>query len=212
MFRTTDDEALSIQATRNEKNQDAPTSASASGAIDGGADGGGSIKNLSTTAKMAKSKKPNFAKANSGTDFLTFRAKEAFIHLQKAFTEAPILRHFNPGHHIQIETDGLGYAIDRVLSQMISDQHLSGHMTHEDPNSPKSEIGQWHPVAFFSRKMISVETRYKTNNQELLAIIEAFKTWHHYLESCKYKVFVLTNHNNLCQFMDTKSLSSRQIC
>ena len=59
--------------------------------------------------------------------------------------------------------------------------------------------------------MISAETRYETHNAELLAIVEAFKTWRHYLEDCKHEVLVLTNHNNLPRFMDTKSLSSRQV-
>ena len=27
----------------------------------------------------------------------------------------------------------------------------------------------------------------------------------------QYEVFVLTDHNNFCQFIDTKSLSSRQV-
>ncbi len=143
-------------------------------------------------------------------DFLTPEAKKAFIYLWKAFTKAPILRHFDPEYHIQIETDVSGYTIGGVLSQMTSDQHFSGHMIHED-DFPRSEIGQWHLVAFFSQKMISTETQYKTHNQELLVIVEAFKTWRHYLEGCKYEVFVLTDHNNLHQFIDTKSLSSRQI-
>ena len=55
--------------------------------------------------------------------------------------------------------------------------------------------------------MISAETYYKTHNQELLAIVEAFKTWRYHLEGCKYEVFVLTDHNNFYQFMDTKRLS-----
>ncbi len=59
--------------------------------------------------------------------------------------------------------------------------------------------------------MIPTETQYKTHDQELLAIIEAFKTWRHYLKGCKYEVLVLTDYNNLRQFMDTKSLSSRQV-
>ena len=59
--------------------------------------------------------------------------------------------------------------------------------------------------------MIPAETRYKTHNGKILAIVEAFKTWRHYLKICKHKVFVLTNHNNLCRFMDIKSLSSRQV-
>ena len=59
--------------------------------------------------------------------------------------------------------------------------------------------------------MILAQTRYKTHDGELLAIVEAFKTWHHYLKGCKHEVLVLTNHNNLRSFMDTKSLSSRQV-
>ncbi len=95
---------------------------------------------------------------------------------------------------------------------MISDQYFSGHVTHENPNSSKSKIGQWYSVAFFFQKMIFVETWYKPHNKELLAIIEVFKIWHHYFEGGKYKVFVFTNHNNLCRFMDTKSLSFHQVC
>ena len=63
----------------------------------------------------------------------------------------------------------------------------------------------------FSRKMIPAETRYETHDQELLAIIEIFETWRHYLEGCKYKVLVLSYYNNICRFMDTKSLSSWQV-
>ena len=75
------------------------------------------------------------------------------------------------------------------------------------------QLGQilTHPVAYFSRKMIPAETQYNTHNGELLAIVEAFKTWRHYLKDYKYKVLVLTDHNNLCRFIDTKSLSSRQV-
>ncbi len=98
------------------RNQDAPASAGTDEGVDGSAGGGGSIKNLSTIVKSAKSKKPNFANTNSETDFLTPGAKEAFIHLRKAFTETPILRYFNPERHIQIETNVLGYAIGGVLS------------------------------------------------------------------------------------------------
>ncbi len=207
ILQTTDDETLSTQAIESKKNQDTPTST-------GGGDGvNRDTKNLSSVVKSAKSKKPNFAKANSETDFLTPGAKKAFIYLRNAFTKAPIFRHFELKCHIRSEIDASKYAIGRVLSQITLYQHSSGHMSHEDPNSEflKSKIGQWHPVAFFSRKMISAETRYKTLDQELLAIVEAFKTWRHYLKGCKYEVLVLTNHNNYYQFIDTKNLSSRQV-
>ena len=60
--------------------------------------------------------------------------------------------------------------------------------------------------------MILAKTWYKTHKGELLAIVKAFKTWQHYLKGCKHKVLVLTNHNNLRRFMDTKILSSKQVC
>ena len=59
--------------------------------------------------------------------------------------------------------------------------------------------------------MIPAKTQYKTYEGELLAIVEAFKTWRHYLEGCKHKVLILINHNNLCCFMDMKSLTFRQV-
>ena len=59
--------------------------------------------------------------------------------------------------------------------------------------------------------MIPAKTQYEIHDGELLAIVEAFKTWRHYLKGCKYKIFVLTDYNNLCRFIDRKSWSSRQV-
>ncbi len=60
-------------------------------------------------------------------------------------------------------------------------------------------------MAFFSQKMILTKTKYKTYNGELLAIVETFKTWKHYLKGYKYKVLILIDHNNLQRFIDTKT-------
>ena len=147
----------------------------------------------SSKARLLKSSRTQkLARSESG--FLIANAKQAFSRLKQAFIEAPVLQHFDPEQHIQIEINASGYAIVGVLSQLASD-----------------DSGQWHPVAYFSWKMISAETWYKTHDGELLAIVEAFKTWRYYLKGCKYEVLVLTNHNNLRQFMDTKSLSFRQV-
>ena len=59
--------------------------------------------------------------------------------------------------------------------------------------------------------MISAKTWYKSYNNKLLVIIEAFITWQYYLKDCKYKVLVFTNHNNFCRFMDIKNLSFCQV-
>ncbi len=114
--------------------------------------------------KLNLLKAQNFAKTNSsGTDFLILTAKETFIDLQKTFTKALILRHFNPKCHIWIEINTSEYAIGGVLSQMTSnhlDQLSSNHVTYKNLNliSSKSEIGQWYLAAFFSQKIISAET------------------------------------------------------
>lgn len=49
---------------------------------------------------------------------------------------------------------------------------------------------------------------YETHDGELLAIVEVFKTWRHYLEGCKHENFVLNDHNNLRRFMDTEFQTS----
>ncbi len=130
---------MSTQATESEKNQDRQAS------DDGGFGVDADIKNLLSVVKLAKSNKPNFITAKSWTDFLTPGAKKAFIHLQKAFIKALILRHFDLEFHIQIETDTSRYAIGEILSQITSDysdQFSSNYMTHKNlnPISFKSEI------------------------------------------------------------------------
>ena len=55
-------------------------------------------------------------KAARGSDYLTLAAKKAFNSLRHAFTQTPILQHFDLKWHIQIETNASGYAIDGVLS------------------------------------------------------------------------------------------------
>ena len=109
--------------------------------------------------KTSKSKNLSKSQKTVGSDFFTPGAKLAFTKLRQAFFKALILYYFDPDCHIRIETDVLGYAIGGVLSQLTSD-----------------DSGRWHPVAFFSHKMIPVETRYKMHDGELLAIVEAFKT------------------------------------
>ena len=137
--------------------------------------------------------------------FLTPDARTAFNRLRLTFTEAPILQHFDPKCHIRIETDALGYAINGVLSELSSRTNPNRVVT-------KTDMCQWHPVAFFLRKMISAETRYKTYDGKLLAIVKALKIWCHHLKGYKHKVLVFTDHNNIYCFMDIKNLSSRQVC
>ena len=118
-------------------------------------------------------------------------AEQAFQQLCQKFTEAPLLRHFDPSQRIRVETDASAFAIAGIISQ-------------------PDEAGHWRPVAFWSRKMIPAEQNYETHDQELLAIVDAFKQWRHYLERSLYPIEVLTDHNNLRGFMKLKELTPRQ--
>ena len=161
--------------------------------------------------KLAKSKKPsksgnspNFDAKIARPSFLTPETKSTFNYLRLTFIKAPILWHFDPECHIRIETNASDYAINGVLNQLASGTSPDGIVT-------KTDLNQSHSIAFFSKKMIPSKTWYETHNGKLLAIIKAFKTWCHYLESCKHEVLVLTDYNNLRHFIDTKNLSSRQV-
>ena len=128
----------------------------------------------SSKSKSEKSKKlsknensSNFDALEAGPSFLTPKARATFNCLQLAFTKAPILWHFDPKCHIWIEIDILGYTIGHMLSQL-------AFGTRPDRVAIKTDLDQWHLVVFFFRKMIPVETQYKTHHNKLLAIVEAF--------------------------------------
>ena len=108
MLQTTNDDALSTQATEDKTDEAASTGVGDAGSNDIGDRVGRSIENLSTIVNLAKKSKsikskksglPN-AKANSGTDFLILGAKKVFIHPQKAFIKVLIIKHFDLKHHI----------------------------------------------------------------------------------------------------------------
>lgn len=124
---------------------------------------------------------------------MTPEARAAFQELKERFSSAPLLRHFDPELPIRLETDASVHAISAILSQKQQDD------------------GQWHPVAFWSRKLKDEETRYDTGDGEMLAIVEAFKHFRPYLEGSKHPITVLTDHNNLRSFMSTKELTRRQM-
>ena len=65
-------------------------------------------------------------------------------------------------------------------------------------------------MAYYSKKMNDEQRRYNVYNQELLAIIESFKNWRHYLEGSKYPIRVQTDHANLRYFFTAKTLTGRQ--
>ena len=119
--------------------------------------------------KLSKSENsPNFDIKNSGLSFLTPKARSAFNRLWLAFIEALFLWHFDLECHIWIKTNALGYAISDVLSQL-----ASGTRPYEIVT--KTNLSQWYPIVFISRKMIPAETWYKIHDGKLLTIVKASK-------------------------------------
>src|SRR5882724_6613787 len=118
---------------------------------------------------------------------------KAFETLKTAFTQAPILAHFNPDNPIVVETDTSDYAIAAIISQI-------------SPNN-----GNIHPIVFYSCSMQPVELNYEIYDKELLAIFEAFQQRHNYLEGSAHVVLVLSNHKNLEYFATTKQLTHHQV-
>ena len=118
---------------------------------------------MAKSKKWIRAKKSEAARAKNLSSqsalFLTLKAGKTFTELRQTFVEAPILNHFDPKHHIRIETDASSYAIGGIFSQLSLD-----------------DSGQWHPITFFSRKIILVRTRYESYDGELLAIVKVFKT------------------------------------
>ena len=75
-------------------------------------------RNLAKSGKkLSKNRNStNFDATEDGPKFLTFDARTGSNRLWLAFTEAPILRYFDPEYHIWINTDASDYAISGVLS------------------------------------------------------------------------------------------------
>src|SRR3984893_925381 len=112
--------------------------------------------------------------------------------LKQAFTEAPVLQHYDPDNPITLKCHESDYAIAAILSQT-------------DPVTNKLR-----PITFYAQTMIATELNYDIYDKELLVIHKAFKQWRAYLEGARYEIQVFSNHNNLRYFTTTKQLSCRQ--
>jgi hypothetical protein len=90
-----------------------------------------------------------------------------------------------------METDASDYAIGSILSQYDNNNVL-------------------HPIAYYSRKLKPAEINYEIYDKEMLAIVDSFAHWRHYLEDTTHQTLVLTDHRNLEYFLTTKKLNKRQ--
>jgi len=81
----------------------------------------------------------------------------AFEDLKTAVTTAPVLVFPQESDPFRIEANSSDFATGTVLSQQ------------------STTDGKWHPVAFYSKFLSSVEWNYEIHDKEMLAIIRALE-------------------------------------
>jgi hypothetical protein len=114
-------------------------------------------------------------------------ADQTFETLKKVFTTT----HPDFQKPFFLETDASGFALGVLLSQPDKDRRL-------------------HLVAFHSRKFTVAEINYEIHDKELLAIVDSFQEWCHFLKGAQHPITVYTNHKNLEYFMSAKVLNRQQ--
>jgi len=124
----------------------------------------------------------------------TWSRKEqaAFEDLKTAVTTALVLVSPQESDPFRIEADSSDFVTGAVLSQQ------------------SMMDGKWHPIAFYSKSLSSVERNYEIHDKEMLAIIRALEEWRHFLEGATHLVEIWTDHKNLEYFMTAKKLNRRQ--
>jgi hypothetical protein len=118
--------------------------------------------------------------------------QEAFDEIKNRITSSPILCFADDSKAFRIEADSLDYATGGVLFQQSSDNL------------------KWHPIAFYSKLLNTIEHNYDIHDKEMLAVMRALEEWQHFLEGAKEKVEIWTDHKNLEYFMTVKKLNRRQ--
>jgi hypothetical protein len=96
-----------------------------------------------------------------------------------------LIVHSNSLKPFFLETDVLDFALDSIVSQY-------------------EEDGRLRPIVYRSYKFFAAEINYEIHDNELLAIIDAFEEWHHFLEGAQHTTTIYTNYKNLKYFMSAR--------
>ena len=105
----------------------------------------------------------------------TAQEEDAFTAAKQALSHVATLAYPSPDATTSIATDASDTGVGGVLQQL--------------------DNGAWKPVAFFSKKFSSAESKYSTYDRELLAISRAIKRFRYFIEGRQF--YVLTDHKPL---------------
>lgn len=117
----------------------------------------------------------------------------AFEELKRKFASSLVLSMWDFDLSAWMETDASGFATGGVLEQKHTDN-------------------VWHLVAYLLEGMTEMEHNYKIYNRELLAVVRALETWHHYLEGLLEKFTIFTDYKNLEYWRTARNLTRQQAC
>lgn len=115
-------------------------------------------------------------KKNDTTKLIwTDDARVAFATCKKDLSLTTTLAHPDPNAHLSLSVDASDVAVGAVLHQLV-DNYMQ-------------------PLAFYSKKLHSAETKYSTYDRELLAIFKGIKHFRHQLEGRVF--YINTDHKPL---------------
>lgn len=138
--------------------------------------------------KFAEIAAPLYAAMAKMSDFTWTEIHEtAFRRLIDSISSAPVLRIPDFSKPFIVTCDASVIAVGSVLSQIFHDGE--------------------HPIAFYSHKLESAESRYPSHELELLAIVKSLERWRCYLEGSKF--IVKTDHESLRYVRRQKQMSRR---
>ncbi|GFR90992.1 Pol polyprotein [Elysia marginata] len=127
-------------------------------------------------------------KSRSKVTTWTDDCQTAFEAAKSSLASATLLNHPDPKSESRLSTDASDSAIGAELSQ--------------------KHHGMWRPIAFFSRKLTSPQSRYSTFDRELLVIYSAIQHFRFFLEGRPFSV--LTDHKPLTYALTSKTARSPQ--
>lgn len=113
---------------------------------------------------------------------------DEFIKLKEVFLLAPVVKMPDMTKPFFVMTNASLTAIGGVLMQKDSNRVL-------------------HPCAYHSTIFSPTKCNYNIYDRELLAVIQAFKEWRHYLTRTEHPVMVITDNKNLGYFKKPQNLT-----
>ena len=115
--------------------------------------------------------------------------QDSFGGLCTSITSTLVLTFAEDSKPFRVEAVSLDFAMGAILLQLSEND------------------GKWHPIAFYSKSLNTVEQNYEIHDKKMLTIICVLEEWQHFLEGSHHKFEIWTDHKNLEYFMTAKKLN-----